>query len=286
MGALGLAEVETQQQEQSDAGYLGPPPLPAHRSQLLSGHSQTGAFKLEFVIESRFNGPDESGNGGIAAGSLAQYLPGITEVRLDAPPPLDTPLGVVEDRGQMQAVHNDQVVMTAYPATPKPEGPPPVSWEEAKEAEQKYEGFNFHGAPSCFVCGPNRLPNDGLRIFPGPIEGTDLVAATWIPNQTLANPDGAIPDVIIWGALDCPGAWAAITSHRSKDHYFPALGLMTLTIDSPIEAGRKHVITARLLEVEGRKLMTDAALYTIDGQQKAAARHTEIKLPADWAVAD
>lgn len=240
---------------------------------------------MHFVIPARFNGPDESGNGGVAAGYLADFVSGITQVRLLKPPPLDTTLELLEEGGTTSAVHGGEVFMTATPASLDIDGPPPVTWEEASAAEKRYEGSNFHGAPDCFVCGQNREPGDGLRIFPGPVNGDDLVAATWIPNPDLGGSDGVVRESIVWGALDCPGAWAAITAERSDKRYFPALGSMTLALDAPVLVGEPHVITARLIRVDGRKLITESALYSADGDLKARASHIEIKLRADSATA-
>ena len=45
------------------------------------------------LIESRFHGPPESGNGGYVCGRLAQFIDGpAAVVRLHVPPPLDTEL--------------------------------------------------------------------------------------------------------------------------------------------------------------------------------------------------
>jgi len=46
----------------------------------------------EIIIDKRFCGPPNSGNGGYVCGRLAQLIPGAAEVTLRAPPPLDTPL--------------------------------------------------------------------------------------------------------------------------------------------------------------------------------------------------
>jgi hypothetical protein len=49
----------------------------------------------QIIIDKRFCGPPNSGNGGYVCGRLARHIPGAAEVTLRAPPPLDTPLDAV-----------------------------------------------------------------------------------------------------------------------------------------------------------------------------------------------
>ena len=46
----------------------------------------------EIIIDKRFCGPPNSGNGGYVCGRLARHIPGGAEVTLRAPPPLDKSL--------------------------------------------------------------------------------------------------------------------------------------------------------------------------------------------------
>ena len=46
------------------------------------------------IIDRRFCGPPDSGNGGYVCGLTAGFLDGEAEVTLRRPPPLDTPLDV------------------------------------------------------------------------------------------------------------------------------------------------------------------------------------------------
>jgi hypothetical protein len=47
------------------------------------------------IIDKRYCGPPNSGNGGYVCGRLAQHIPGGAEVTLRAPPPLEKSLDVV-----------------------------------------------------------------------------------------------------------------------------------------------------------------------------------------------
>lgn len=50
---------------------------------------------VSLVIDRRFRGPPNSGNGGYVCGCLARYVAGDAEVTLRAPPPLERPLDVL-----------------------------------------------------------------------------------------------------------------------------------------------------------------------------------------------
>ncbi|WP_163697243.1 hypothetical protein [Mycolicibacterium sarraceniae] len=68
---------------------------------------------------------------------------------------------------------------------------------------------------SCFTCGPDREPGDGLRIFVKRPPGQSVLADRWIADASLADDDGAVRPEIGWAALDCPGRWAASTASRA-----------------------------------------------------------------------
>jgi hypothetical protein len=48
-----------------------------------------------------------------------------------------------------------------------------ASLVEAQEATARYPLYQGHPFPTCFTCGPDRAPGDGLRIFPGPLSHGD-----------------------------------------------------------------------------------------------------------------
>jgi hypothetical protein len=134
-----------------------------------------------------FHGPPSSGNGGYTCGRLAAFIEGPATVRLKVPPPLETPMDVVRDGEVVRLMRGDQVVAEAKPASIDVDPPPPPSFERGKAAERDFPGWKKHYYPSCFVCGPERAEGDGLRIFPGPVPGRELVACGWIPDASLAG---------------------------------------------------------------------------------------------------
>jgi hypothetical protein len=139
--------------------------------------------------------------------------------------------------------------------------PAPPSYAEAEHAAAAYVGLHDHPAPMCFVCGPERQPHDGLRIFSGPVAGRDLVAAPWIPDPTLADSSNTVAAEFVWGAIDCPGAWAC---HFSKERVL-LLGQLTAAIARRPAVGERCVITGWQIAQQGRKHVAGSALYAEDG---------------------
>jgi hypothetical protein len=138
------------------------------------------------TIPSRFRGPSGSGNGGYVCGCAAAYVAAPATVTLRRPPPLDTALTVEQDgNGSVRVRDSAMLIAEAQPAPDAPdrEIPGPVSPAEARAAAGRARYFQDPVFPDCFVCGPARLPCDGLRIFPGPVAGRELWAAPWTPDS-------------------------------------------------------------------------------------------------------
>jgi hypothetical protein len=212
------------------------------------------------IIPPRYNGPPGSANGGYACGLISEALGGGFEVTLLRPPPVGVDLDLVGH----ELRQGDVVIAEARRAPPLDlDVPAPVSVEEAEEASKGYPGFQHHAYPTCFTCGPER--DDGLRIFPGPVEGRDgLVASPWTPEE--ARPE------IIWAALDCPGGWAVDDFQREG----VMLGRMAAGIRELPRVGERHVVVGWPVGEEGRKRHAGSALYSASGEVLALARSTWI----------
>lgn len=233
------------------------------------------------TIPGRYNGPANSGNGGYSAGALAELVDGPARVSLKAPPPLDVPLTVVQsDEGLIATLDGTTILEARLADAPEPDVPM-VTLDLAGEASTRYLGLTEHGAPTCFVCGTARP--DGLKVFPGPTGEPGVVASPWTPDPSHGDESGHVETRIVWGALDCPGAWAAWDSDDAGAPYFPALAGMTAEILKPIPVGEPHVVVARYTGTDGRKLRTSAGIFDADGELLAHASHLEIKVPGDWA---
>jgi hypothetical protein len=252
------------------------------------------------TIPRRFNGPPGSGNGGWSAGAFA-VAAGLLEsctVRLQAPPPLDTPMTVVRDNGTAELRNGETVVAVSTTSPVAWTDLPPVDPATARTASRGYPGLARHPFPTCFSCGPARAPGDGLRIFPGRVSA-DVVAAPWTPDPSVAgkaqvqgarahgqrdgndvNDNGQdLVDVpVTWAALDCVGGWSSDLEDRPL-----VLGEIAVRIGSPPRTGTSYVLVGRLLRTEGRKTWTASALFDEDGSALARAEHVWIAV--DWATA-
>ena len=214
-------------------------------------------------MPARFNGPPASANGGYACGVVASLLGGRAEVTLRTPPRLDLPLTVTREGAAVRVADEGSLVAEAEPAVFELEVPAPVSVDEAAQASRGYPGFAAHAYATCYVCGPAR--DDGLGIFPGPVEGRELVAAPWSPPRDLS-------EEMVWAALDCPSGWAIDTFGREG----VLLGRLAVRILERPSRGEPHVVLGWPLGADGRKRLAGSALVTAHGRTIAFARSTWI----------
>ena len=239
------------------------------------------------IINRRYCGPPNSGNGGYVCGRLARHIDGGTEVTLRSPPPLDRKLDVAAtDEGMFELRDGVTVVATGQPVRVELARLEKASFDEARTAElatpiKPHE----HPLPTCFVCGPARAPGDGLRISAGPIarhssQGSSVFAATWIPDANLAAEDGRVGSEFLWSALDCPTGYASSYDRESGgfDPIPTLLGRMSARIEKRPHPGECCVITAWETGRAGRKRIAEAAAYGETGTLLAVARTTWIEV--------
>ena len=220
-------------------------------------------------IPARFNGPLESGNGGYSSGAFAGLIDGPAEVSLRLPVPLDTRLDVVHDAdGSVRVLDRDALVAEAHPADElEISVPAPVSVADARHAAEGYRGLDHGIFCQCFVCG--RAREDSLEVFPGAVDGRQVVASPWTPPSWAADADGHVHPEIVWGVLDCPTYFAL---HIEGELTLAMLARFNARIDKPIVAGREHVVIAWPIEIDGRKRHGGAAVMSADGEVLAVAR--------------
>ncbi|MEO3817042.1 hypothetical protein [Plantactinospora sp. B24E8] len=211
------------------------------------------------IIPARFNGPPNSGNGGYSAGLFAGPA-GETHraVTLRRPPPLDTPLSLLD--GEVRAP-DGAVVAEVGPADGITTVVPPTGYADAVDAATRYAGFTDHPFPTCYVCGPERT--DGLRIFPGRLPDGSTAAPWTVPEDVSA--------ATVWAALDCPGGWAIIEAGRPY-----VLGRIAVRLDRLPATDERCVVRGALAAAEGRKALVHSTLYAPDGTVLARARATWI----------
>ncbi len=224
------------------------------------------------TIERRFNGPSDSGNGGYVCGIIAEALQTDLRVRLTRPPPLETPLPLVEDgEGTWRLESAEGTVATAAVARMSLAVPEPPRYVEAVWASQHYAGFREHPFPECFVCGPQRRRGDGLRIFPGMLD-SGLVAAPWLPADSLDAGDGKVAVRYHWAALDCPGFFAV------SDGSTMLLGEMQAHLDRRVRTGDPCTVIGWRIGAEGRKHFAGTAIFDVEGELCARASATWIEV--------
>jgi hypothetical protein len=236
-------------------------------------------------IDRRFRGPDQSGNGGYVCGRIARHVPGTATVRLAIPPPLETPLHVDVTDGVARLMAGTTLVGEGRAAQLDITAPAPVSFEAATQSSKHYHGFRQHTFPNCFVCGPQRKPGDGLRIFAGPLpalprgtgEARDVdnaVAAPWVVDESLGTPT---PTDFLWAALDCPSGFALWSPLEGTT---VVLGQLTGSIRGEVKPGDRCVAMGWPLQVEGRKRFAGSAVFSETGELIAVARAVWIEVPA------
>jgi|TARA_B110000967_G_scaffold208372_2_gene260333 hypothetical protein len=228
------------------------------------------------TIKQRFCGPPTSGNGGYSCGILAKNINGPAKVRLHSPPPLDTALMITEQNDSWHLRWQEQLIGTATSANLTMTPPTAPSLEQARQARDSYVGLEKHVFASCFVCGRNREEHDGLRLFTGAIDGTELVASDWQPEPDFLDESGHVKAEFVWSALDCPSFWALrIPLETGK---VCLLGEMTASIDYPVPGNQPLIVYAWKRAIEGRKHFCAAALANTGGKVLARAEHLWIAI--------
>lgn len=236
-------------------------------------------MSVQIRIDSRYNGPPGSANGGYVCGLMAAAVNQPLSVRLYKPPPLDTDLELVLDSvsGKWHLKRDEQLIAAANVAHGHTRlhahVPRPPAYLVALDASLHYTGHKQHAFPGCFVCGPQRALNDGLRIFAGKLPDSNMVAAPWLPHAGLAGMHGKVRPEFIWAALDCPGYFASVPSGRTA-----LLGELAVHIDRSVHIEEPCVIIGWQIMIEGRKHKVGTALFDEDGEQCAVGVATWVEL--------
>lgn len=227
------------------------------------------------TIPAQFNGPEHSGNGGYVAGLIAQEVDPTVPVTstLRLPPPLDVPLSWERDGKHVRLLTaGGAIVGEASPGVFAREVPACPTAEQAEVGLANYPGFAHHPFDKCFTCGTDRDEGDGLRLFTGPIEA-GRTAAPWTPHAAFGRANGQLDVPTTWAALDCPGGWAADFNAQTM-----VLGRMTAQINRAPKAGESLLSVGQLRAADGRKFVTDTALYTPAGELLGRAEQVWIQI--------
>jgi len=225
-------------------------------------------------IAPRFNGPPDSGNGGYVCGLLGSALDGPAVSTLKRPPPLGRELLLTVEGGEAVLLDGDEVVGTGTSQPLDLDLPDAPSFDEAVKATRGYPWFDGHIFPTCFVCGPGRPDDDGMKLYPGWVEAGSVMATPWLPDASLPHRDGRLHPEIVWAALDCPSYFVF---HPTT----AVLGRLHADLRREVRVGERYVVASWEIGREGRKLSSASAVFDEDGRCCAAAAATWIALKKD-----
>jgi hypothetical protein len=181
---------------------------------------------------------------------------------------LDEELEVRVEADAARAFAGDELVADALAASPLAgwDGPT-VSLDAARAATARFAPPAGGTFDHCFVCGRARH-DDGFGVFPGPVEGTDLVAAPWTPPAWSADPDGVVLPQFVWAALDCPGYFAVFGIALELAY----LARQQSELLAQIRAGVEYIVVGRPLGRDRRKGFAATAILDSGG---AVLAHSE-----------
>ncbi len=232
----------------------------------------------QVVIARRFNGPPNSAQGGYAAGVVAAYIDGPAEVTLRRPPPLETPLTIARQNGQVQLLHDGALIAEGGATTIDLAVPEPPTFAQAETAAQHSPCLaSENDFTGCFVCGRGRQAPDGFRVFPGPVGADGVYACPWVPHVSLADDAGNVSPLYLWSALDCP---SGIALNDVAPLVSSLLGRFAVQLTAPVRAGERCILIGWCTGQDGRKLHSASALFTEAGTLCGVARATWIALRA------
>jgi hypothetical protein len=244
--------------------------------------SKQGGPDVPIVIDPRFCGPPDSANGGYFAGVVAESMSalqsGAVEVTLRQPPPLGEPMTATQQEDGVEVRHGELLVAQARLVGEDltADLPDPMTPQQAERAGQSYVfATSGHPFPTCFVCGPQRDPGDGLRIFPG--AAGDVVGCTWTPDNSLGDASGAVRPEFLWSALDCPAYFGALSA-GAADTSATLLGRITALVQQRPQVGQTLVVQGWCESVKGRRSFAGAALFTGEGQLCGVARSVWVRM--------
>ncbi|MDQ6714472.1 MAG: hypothetical protein M3Z28_15020 [Candidatus Dormibacteraeota bacterium] len=230
----------------------------------------------ELTIDKCYEGVPGICYGGYVAGVVAKGLGPSVAVTLTKPVPVGSTVSLERGESQMVLRLDGEVAATAVPAQLETTAPDPVTPEAAERAMQHYLGFTHHIFPNCFTCGPDRAPSEGLRVFPGPVEGRHAVAAVWRPPPWACRADRMVASEFVWAALDCPAIWGLVVHGGAQANDRAVSGRLTLHQHAPVPSDELCIVVGRPIGREGRKITAGAAIFSESGRLLVESRQTMI----------
>jgi hypothetical protein len=237
----------------------------------------------ELRIDAAYTGLPELAHGGYVAGLLAAALAADSaRVRLRRPVPAGLRLRLERPApGQAELHDGTDLLAEAAAADVLLHVPAPVGAAEARAASRRFPGAVHHPFPTCFVCGTEH--ETGLGVFPGPVSGRAMVAASWTPPAAHARRDGTLPPELVLAALDCPQLWALMVHAEPASSERVVTSVIEARFERPVRAGVPHVVMGWPVGRDGRRRLAGAAILGPDGGLCAAGRQTAVAVDG-WGV--
>lgn len=230
----------------------------------------------QLVVDQRYAGIPGVTVGGYVAGLAARDLGASAAVTLTRPVPPGSNVTLERQESEVLLRVDGEVAAIAVASPFETTAPEAIDARAAEMASGRYLGFHHHFFPNCFTCGPDRPVGDGLRVFPGPVDGRLLVAAIWRPPPFVAKADGAVAPEFVWAALDCPAIWAEVLHGDAGPDDRAVTGRLAIQLLGPIAAGESHIVLGWPIGRQGRQIIAGAAIYSQAGDLLAEARQTMI----------
>jgi hypothetical protein len=230
----------------------------------------------ELVIDGRYEGIPGVSLGGYVAGVAAKEIGPSVAVTLSKPVPPGSTVILERNESQVLLRVDGEVAATAVPSQLETTAPASVSTDVAIRSSASYLGFTHHLFPNCFTCGPDRSSGEGLRIFPGPVEGRKVVAALWHPPPSVWRSDGTVASEFLWAALDCPAIWGHILHGGAHADDRAVSGRLALHQHAPVRGDAASIVVGWPIERQGRKIMAGAGIFSESGRLLVEARQTMI----------
>ena len=140
---------------------------------------------MEIQILPRFQGPDNSGNGGYSCGMLAKHISGPAQVRLFLPPPLSETLDINQQEGKWQMTHQGKLIASASPYNPynmnSDKIPAAPSLEQARQAREAYSGHKITSIHTVLSVARRASPMMASACLPAKWKVHILLPATGSP---------------------------------------------------------------------------------------------------------
>ena len=228
--------------------------------------------------------------GGYIAGLAAKTLGPSVVVTLSRAVPPGSAVTVNKNNTGTALTVDGVVAATAVVEVFESTAPAAIAPADAGRASEGYPGLRHHFFPRCFTCGPEVSTGEGLRIFPGPVDGRPLVGSLWHPPPLVRQADRTVASEFLWCALDCPAIWGHIVCGEPQVEDRAVTGRLAMHQLAPVPGDRANIVLGWPIERQGRKVITGAAIYSDAGELLVEAQQTMILTdrgvplhPSAWA---